>query len=346
MGKEIMSTFFALTFRGLETISAYEIAQLPGIYVEQVAYRRINGACGCSLRPLLNLRTVDDVFLHVATWSAIERQRSALATLHHLCRCLNLQTVDAINTEIRTLPIAPEFSVTVSFVGKRNYTTHEIKGAIADAIEQTFHWSYTTDDNQADLNLRLFMEHETVIVGVRLAKQPLHQRSYQRIIQAGSLKPPVAAAMLLAAKAHERSLILDPCCGSGTIVFEAAALGLKACGGDLQFSIRQTTQQNAQDVSIYFSQWDARTLPFQAASIGYIVSNLPWGEQVKCDDSIPALYKSLSVEIDRVTTPWSVAVLLTDKPQFLQFRTMHLADQFTLSMFGKTPSICIFRGTG
>ena len=48
----------------------------------------------------------------------------------------------------------------------------------------------------ADLNVRLFIEHETASVGLRLGQVPLQERRWKRAHRPGSLKPPVAAAML------------------------------------------------------------------------------------------------------------------------------------------------------
>ena len=110
-----MPPFFALTFRGLEKISALELARLPGIYVQSIDYRRISGYCDGSLQSLLALRTVDDVFIHVATWTGIEPQRSGLITLRRLSSGLNLlSAVDACR-EVRSIRRTARFSVTVSW---------------------------------------------------------------------------------------------------------------------------------------------------------------------------------------------------------------------------------------
>ena len=48
-----MTRVFALTTRGLEAVSAEEIAALPGVTVERVTYRRVAATCAGSLEPLL-----------------------------------------------------------------------------------------------------------------------------------------------------------------------------------------------------------------------------------------------------------------------------------------------------
>src|SRR5215469_8553271 len=76
--------FFALTTAGLEALSSKEIAMLPHVSVKTVSYRRISGVCSGSLVSLLTLRTVDDVFLEIATWTGIGRLRSSLERLRLL----------------------------------------------------------------------------------------------------------------------------------------------------------------------------------------------------------------------------------------------------------------------
>ena len=73
-----MNKVFAIATRGLESICANELAAVPGVTVEQIAYRRIFADCSESLTPLLKLRTVEDIFLQAATWQNIGRARSTL----------------------------------------------------------------------------------------------------------------------------------------------------------------------------------------------------------------------------------------------------------------------------
>ena len=227
-----MTRVFALTARGLEAICADEIAALPGVTIEQVAYRRVTAACGAPLAPLLGLRTVDDVFLDVAAWPGITRQRSALDRLGEFGAQLDLSQAATHCAEVRQVPRSPVFSVTANFVGKRNYSTVEIKQACAETIAAVHGWAYAPDDAESDLNVRVFIDHDVAFVGVRLGERPLHRRPYKHAHVPGSLKPPVAAAMLALAEVGPGMRLLDPCCGAGTILIEAAQIGAVVQGGD------------------------------------------------------------------------------------------------------------------
>src|SRR6266542_1820577 len=173
---------FFLTTRGLESLSANEIAELPAVTIGRIGYRRITASCAGSLAPLLNLRTVDDIFLDLASWRNVGRPRQTLALLRDLSSRLDLRAAAAKLTRLRVVPRAPAFSVTASFVGKRNYGAEEIKSAVSEGVMIRHDWRYTNDD-AADLNVRVFIERETAFVGLRLGRRPLHEREYKKPIE-------------------------------------------------------------------------------------------------------------------------------------------------------------------
>jgi tRNA (guanine6-N2)-methyltransferase len=200
---------FALTTSGLEATSAKELAMLPHVSINTISYRRISVTCSGSFASLCSLRTVDDVFLEIATWTDIGRSRRSLARLRQLGARLDLHDAAACCARLRPVRMPPVFSLTVSFVGKRNYTSEEIKAVLAYELERKHRgWVYQQDDRAADLNVRVFLEHEVAAVGVRLAKTALHDRWYQRVHLPGALKPSVAAALVLLAQTTPTTRVL------------------------------------------------------------------------------------------------------------------------------------------
>src|SRR5436309_11824868 len=226
-----MTDVFALTTRGLESTSAGEMASVPGVSVTQVAYRRVAAACAAPLGPLLGLRTVDDVFLDVATWHGVGRPRRALATLRALSTRIDLHAASHTCAGLRPLRTPPTFAVTASFVGKRNYGTAEIKQQIAAGVEAGHGWTYCRDDAAADLTIRLFVEHDVAFVGVRLGQTALSRRPYKQVHLPGSLKPPVAAAPVMMVDVAPGRRLLDPWYGAGTSLVEAALGAAVVRGG-------------------------------------------------------------------------------------------------------------------
>lgn len=339
-----MQPIFAVVTRGLEAIAAQELAALPGVAGCTPGYRRVMATCAGSLAPLLGLRTADDVFLDAATWPAIGHTRAALAQLHDLSRQPPWADLAERCATLRPISPSPSFSVTANFVGKRNYTSAEIKAALAAGIAQATGWSSTEDDAEAELNIRLFLEHATGYVGMRLGKLPLHRRPYKTEQLPGSLKPPVAAAMLWLARARPGASVVDPCCGAGTIMIEAALLGAHAAGGDIDGAAVGAAQANAAaaGVTVEARQWDARTLPLAAASADAVVCNLPWGRQVSVDHELAEFYREVCAEMRRLLKPGGRIVLLTRAPELVAFPDLRQEGEFEISLFGQNPRILVF----
>jgi 23S rRNA G2445 N2-methylase RlmL len=335
---------FGLTTRGLETVSAGEMKVLPGVTVTEVAYRRVNATCDSSLDSLLGLRTVDDIFLDITTWTNIKHTRDMLKRFVELSQSLDLENAREICASLRPIYLPPVFSVTANFVGQRNYNVDEIKRSVAAGIEATHDWRYSEDEGVSDLNLRVFIEHTTAYIGLRLGRDSLQKRPYKQEHLPGSLKPPVAAAMAILAGVESGNRVLDPFCGTGTILIEAARLDARVYGGDSStISLEKArTNLNAAGIISPIQRWDARALPFANHSADCVISNLPWGRQVQVDAALETLYHDAFAEMRRILVPGGRAALLTTTPQLLTAAAIQQTKQIEISLFGQNPLIVLF----
>ncbi|HEY0133848.1 MAG TPA: hypothetical protein VGB85_07205 [Nannocystis sp.] len=93
------------------------------------------------------------------------------------------------------------------------------------------------DDTRAPTRIYVRLDHDRCTVSVDSSGDPLHRRGYRLALARAPLRPTLAAAMLRACGWQPGAPLLDPMCGSGTIVLEAAR---RACGrppgGDRQFA--------------------------------------------------------------------------------------------------------------
>ena len=340
-----MNKIFAITTRGLETVCAAELTAIPGVMLEQVAYRRIFASYGGKLNSLLALRTVEDIFLYVAAWPGIERARGTLRTITALSAELPLHEVAQICAQVRSVPASPVFSVTANFVGRRNFTTDEIKRACAEGVMSRLGWTYSEDDGLASLNVRIFIERDTAVVGVRLGERSLSKRAYKHSHVPGSLKPTVAAALASVAGVGPGMRVLDPCCGAGTILIESCAYQAHAWGGDIDLESVKAAQQNAASAgtSVQLQCWDARSLPLADKSVERVISNLPWGRAVRAPGSLEALYTEIGKEIARVMAPGGRAALLTNQPELVHIEGSRCETRMEISLFGQNPTILVWR---
>lgn len=340
-----MSDWFTVTTRGLEFVSQREITLLPSVANVEQGYRHVLFSYAEAPARLLQLRTVDDLFVHVATWQGIGRPRSTLEQLRRLGSLLDLEVAAGTCRRVRQVPDSPSFSLTANFVGKRNYNTDEIKVAVAEGIEAEYGWTYQSNDAMADLNVRLFIEHETALVGARLGSHALHERSYKVAHRAGSLKPPVAAAIIALAGLGPEQRVIDPCCGVGTLPIEAALVGAVARGGDRDMAALQGARENAAaaKVEVRFDRWDAQALPVDTDSVDCVVSNLPWGRQIVVDAGLALFYERCLSEMARIVVSGGSILVLTSTPELLNCQGCQRTEQFEISLFGQTPSIVRLR---
>jgi 23S rRNA G2445 N2-methylase RlmL len=334
---------FALTTCGLEQVSAAEIAALSGVRITEVGYRRIAASCVAPPAALLALRTVDDLFLDLGSWPGIGRSRDALVRLRAAGRRLDLGGASARCAEVRPLHTPPTFAVTASFVGRRNYTTAEIKAAVAAGIGGRGPWRCVERDDDADLGVRVFIEGEVAHIGVRLGARPLHERGYRRVAWAGALRPPVAAAMLALAGAGAGGRVLDPCCGSGTIVVEAARGGACTLGGDVDPEAVAAARANvdAAGVGAALCRLDARVLPLAGGLVDCVVANLPWGRQVGVCEPLEVFYGRVLREMRRVVVPGGRVVLLTAAPELISAAGWRCRERIAISLAGQRPTVVI-----
>lgn len=105
-----------------------------------------------------------------------------------------------------------------------------------------------------------------------------HQRKPRRM--SSSLPPRLARAM--ANLAPDARTLIDPCCGSGSILLEAAALGMRAVGCDLNPKMVGMTLENARHFGYEIEAFkaDARTLRRRADVVS---TDLPYGKNLQAD---------------------------------------------------------------
>ena len=89
-----------------------------------------------------------------------------------------------------------------------------------------------------DLRLRAYLQRDRIAVYLDVVGYSLHQRGYRLAAGQAPLKETVAAALLIRAKwpllSQQGYGFHDPCCGSGTIVIEAAMIAARMAPGLLR----------------------------------------------------------------------------------------------------------------
>ena len=229
------------------------------------------------------LRTVDDAFVEVGRVEGVGATRDALAPLARRVADLPF---GALVRDALDLPAAPRVDVVASVEGRHTYSRFDVEHAVGPLVASRLGGSYLARSGdgpgpgEADVSVRLFVRGPTAIAAVRLGRRPLHRRPYKQDTGAGTLHPPVAAALARLADPPAGAVVLDPFCGDGTIAIESrlAHPTARVVGSDIDAGRLGNAVANADRVGARpaFVRADAGRLPVRPGSVGAVVTNPPW----------------------------------------------------------------------
>ncbi len=118
------------------------------------------------------------------------------------------------------------------------YASQKTKDAIVDQFRDRTGERPSVDTHQPDISLHLYLHKNQASLSLDLAGSPLHRRGYRTGSVTAPLKENLAAAMLVrcdwSSIAIKKGALIDPCCGSGTLLIEAAMMAADIAPGLLR----------------------------------------------------------------------------------------------------------------
>jgi len=130
----------------------------------------------------------------------------------------------------------------VDITGEHNFMTHSlytaqrIKDAIVDQFRKVTGDRPSIETSRPDVLLNLHMDGEFCTLSLSLSGESLHRRGYRLEGGKAPLKETLAAAILIRAGwpkylKQENPVLLDPMCGTGTLLIEAAFMAFDIAPG-------------------------------------------------------------------------------------------------------------------
>jgi tRNA (guanine6-N2)-methyltransferase len=338
--------------RGLEWVVAAELKGRLDADIVSVCHREVHFRLPQMDPRLSQIRTADDLFLSGGTVDGIDHTRASLQRLSDGISRLDLDATLENLGQIRTAPRRGPFDVVGSFLGKRNYNRFEIEAAAGQAITDAFDAPRQPDAHRsgASVSWRVHLRSTDAYIGLRLLPTPLHRRDYRAEAYKGSLHPPVAAAMALLAGLHPDTILLDPCCGSGTVGLEAAHLQnrLLPLASDISPTAVSQARRSAIRASVPLAAYlaDAGRLPLTYRAVDRVCTNVPWGRTVPPSGSLHGDDRPFWDEIRRVSHSESRIVVLAEDDEFAntwnQPRDFSVLLQRRISMRGRWSTLSVF----
>lgn len=322
--------YFAHVVPGLEAIAVAEMrAHLDDVQIERTV-ERFDERTGLVLAryagspaDLLTLRTTEDVFALAAESASIPAGRNGIGSVRAAVSAgTGVDVAASAALEVRQRRKGkPTFRVIARKSGDHAFRRVDLQRAVETGIMERFPGWRLVDDN-AQLEIWVHLVDRSLILGFRLSDNTMRQREYRVASLPAALKPTVAAAMVMLSRPEDGDVVLDPMCGSGTILVERALAGRYKLllGGDADPEAVKATRENIgpRYKPIEIRRWDATALPLGDASVSRVVCNLPFGKQIGTPAEIRSLYPALLDEFSRVLVPGGRMVLLTSERALLR----------------------------
>ncbi len=141
--------------------------------------------------------------------------------------------------------LQPEGSFAVTFNAKNSLAinnTHfgalKVKDAVVDQMRAKFQKRPNINTEQPDIRINVLLNAETAALSLDLSGESLHRRGYRDTTIKAPIKENLAAALLIRSGwpgiAKQTGSLIDPMCGSGTLLVEAAMIAADYAPGLLR----------------------------------------------------------------------------------------------------------------
>ena len=257
-----------------------------------------------------------------------------MRSVHHVLRPLHVfgmgppdvadplgQMYDELFTRgVADLEDGGAFRVTTRRTGDHPFSSIDVQRRAGAALFERY--ACPVDLTDFAHNIRVDVVESTCVVGVQLTAKSLSRRHQRLYNPRAALKANVAYALLRLARIDgDTRTLLDPFCGSGTILQEAAQVwpSLEVCGSDFAEEAVRGARENAEaeglGARMAIQQADARHLEeiYLAEAFDAIVTNPPFGVRLGRGLDFYAFYRQVLQQCARVLVPGGRLVLLARK---------------------------------
>lgn len=219
MNKKI--NLIATTTIGLEAIVKRELDRL-NLEITSTQDGRVSftGDLSAIAKSNLWLRSAERVLLNMGEYEAI--------TFDELFEKTKALPWDEI------IPIDGNFIITGNSVKSTLFSVPACQSIVEKAIVEKLKTKYKVDTfkkSGTTYKIQFYILKDTVTMGLDTTGEGLHKRGYREISVAAPLKETMASALVDLSFWKPDRILLDPTCGSGTILIEAAMIGRNIAPG-------------------------------------------------------------------------------------------------------------------
>lgn len=294
--------------------------------------------------------------------AVMEQIATAMRSVHHVLRPLHRfrlapdETTERIAAEVGALSIpelagAASFRISTNRRGEHGFSSQDVMRAAGAAVNAR--WGTRVDLKGYTVELRVDVIDELCTVDVVCTRAPLSNRHPRSETHPAGLRANIAFAALRLAQLDGARRMLDPFCGSATVLLEAGAVWpqLELVGCDWNQRAASGAQANLAAAGLQArARIDCRDSLAGLDDLGgfdAIVTNPPFGRKLGRSIHFPAFYRRLFQASAPSLAPGQRLVLLADRGGAVN-RGLRAAGGFRvrrrrlLQMSGVWPCIYVF----
>lgn len=217
-----MNSLFASTARGLEELLKTELESL-GAENCRVAQGGVHyeGDSRLIYQSLLWSRLASRILLPLAECNVYS----------DLDLYLGVQAIDWPAIFGPNATFAVHFSGLNDAIRNSQYGALKVKDAIVDSFTRKQLPRPDVNREAPDLRINVWLSRNVASIALDLSGEGLHQRGYREETGAAPIKETLAAAIVMRSPWQPGTPLLDPMCGSGTLLIEAAMLATDCAPG-------------------------------------------------------------------------------------------------------------------
>ncbi|XP_062979954.1 THUMP domain-containing protein 2 [Elgaria multicarinata webbii] len=198
----------------------------------------------------------------------------------------------------------------------KSFTAQEMGRIIGIALMKSFGWKANL--RNPDIEIFVHLNDMYTVIGIPVFRLPLASREY---IQTTGLRSTIAWAMTSIAEIKAGAFVLDPTCGLGTILLEAATEwpNVHYLGTDISESQLQGAYSNIKAAGlmdkIELLKASVTALPLPSECIDVVLADIPFGQKFKITKDMKLL-PDVFQELERVLCAGGTVVLLLSRELF------------------------------
>ena len=344
MSSSRSETFFASCPRGLEELLLQELSSLGGKELKQtpggIAF---SGTWETCYRANLWSRIASRILWRVADFSYKNE-----GDLYAAAKAVDWPNYFAVQNKIRVNVTAQK-----SPLKSLEFATLKVKDAICDRFRDKLGRRPDVDRAAPDVRVHVFLEEAKGLLYLDTSGEALFKRGWRMDIADAPLRENLAAGIILLSGWKFDQPLLDPMCGGGTLLSEAAAMArgrapgakrafgfekLQAFDAALWKAIREEKTATPVEPRLYGSDTDPEALKAARRNLGaagverwvkleqsdvleraapepagVLVANPPYGERIGSAEELAALYPRLGDALKKRFAGWNCFFFTADQ---------------------------------